>query len=173
MVKPGVDLSLGIFIIALAALAVLVLIPAGIVLPDGIEIAALSPDFWPMIIIVVLGISGVIVVIQALTTMRSRATGNDGTPQEEELAEELHSAPVQAARLGLVVLWLLAVYLLIPEIGMVSAMVVTLAFLAWFAGERRWRLIVPIAIVLPIVLHLFFVYVANVPLPVGLFEAWR
>ncbi len=42
-----------------------------------------------------------------------------------------------------------------------------------FTGETRWRLIVLIAIILPAVLYAFFVYVANVPMPLGLFEQFR
>ena len=178
MSKSSVDLALGVVVVAMAALGALVLIPVGIVLPDGIDIPALSPDFWPYIIMGVLGFAGLVIVLQALFAMRPGAARPDGAgaaadESADELDEELYPGPVQALRLGLVVVWLLALYALVPEISMAVATGITLAFLAWFAGERRWKIVLPTAILLPVLLHLFFVYVADVPLPTGIFEAWR
>ena len=42
-----------------------------------------------------------------------------------------------------------------------------------FAGERRYMLALSIAVVTPLVLYFFFVHVANIPIPLGVFESLR
>jgi len=40
-------------------------------------------------------------------------------------------------------------------------------------GEKRWWLIILLAAGLPLLLFFFFNNVANIPLPLGVFERWR
>ena len=159
------DFILGLVIIALAVAGTFVFIPNGIVLPDDIETRALSPDFWPLTIMILLGISGIALLLQARLA---------GSPEADE-REQAMMRPFGEGlfRVGLLIIWLLLMYLLIPQLGMAVSCAITFIAMTIFAGERRWKYILPIAVILPLVLYLFFVYVANVPLPVGVFEAWK
>lgn len=174
--KARQELYTGIGVVVIAVLAYLVAIPAGIVVPDDIEIRALSPDFWPLIVVAVLGLAGISLIFQGLAGMgllqRKQATsgaGQAGAASKDEGNDALPLAKA-APRVAIFILCLFLIYFAISLIGMVATTIPALLFLAWFAGERRWKIIVPLAILLPVVLYIFFVYVANVPIPNGIFE---
>jgi hypothetical protein len=42
-----------------------------------------------------------------------------------------------------------------------------------FGGERRWGLAATVAAGVPILLYAFFVHVAGIPIPLGVFETLR
>ena len=52
------EMIVGIAIVVLSALGLLVIIPVGVMVPDGVEIRALSPDFWPFIVVAAAGLAG-------------------------------------------------------------------------------------------------------------------
>jgi cell division protein FtsW (lipid II flippase) len=160
--KP--DFILGLLIIVLALIGSFVFIPRGVVLPDNIETRALSPDFWPLIIMMLLGIAGIALTIQS--KYGKAANDREADSVMRPLGEGL-------IRVAIVIAWLLGMFFAIPFIGMPIACALTFAAMSLFAGERRWKYILPITILMPLALYLFFVYVANVPLPVGVFEAWK
>ena len=174
--KISQELYVGIGILVLSILAYFFAIPIGIVVPDGVDIRALSPDFWPGIIVIVLGVAGLSLVIQGLASMgmlpgkgnSGLAAGpdNDPAPETQEL-----SIKKAALRVTVFVSTLFAIYFAIPLIGMVASTIPAIMFLAWYAGERRWKIILSLSIALPLLLYFFFVYVANVPIPTGIFES--
>ncbi|MFT7532515.1 MAG: putative tricarboxylic transport membrane protein [Gammaproteobacteria bacterium] len=45
--------------------------------------------------------------------------------------------------------------------------------LMMFAGERRFLLAAAIAISIPLLLYFFFVHIASIPIPLGIFESLR
>ena len=65
---------------------------------------------------------------------------------------------------------LFAFYFLIPYLGMVAPGIAVILGLMVYAGERRWPLGLAIAFCVPILLYVFFVHVASVPIPLGVFE---
>ena len=163
--NTNTDFILGIIVIALAIVGTFFFIPKGVVLPEDIETRALSPDFWPLTIMIILGLAGIALTVQAKFGNTPQSDGDDES-QMRPLGEGL-------IRVILLIAGLLAMYFLIPHIGMVIACAITFALMTLFAGERRMKYIIPIAILLPVLLYVFFVYVANVPLPTGVFEAWK
>ena len=42
-----------------------------------------------------------------------------------------------------------------------------------FGGERRWLLAAAVAAGVPLLLYAFFVHVAGIPIPLGVFETLR
>ncbi len=175
--RPSREIWIGAVLLLLATAAWLVIIPQGIVVPDGVEVRALSPDFWPLIVVAVAGLASIILLVQGIITWKK--TAHRGAAQEldthEGKAESDTVLPFGrsmrrvAAMLGA----LFAMYYAILQIGMVAATIPVLGFLTWFGGERRWKIIIPVATVLPLALYFFFVHVANVPIPLGVFEALR
>ena len=142
-----------------------VLIPWGIDQPGNVEHMALAPDFWPQIIAVIMMVLG---VLQAI-----RPAPDDDDDDDEDTGEDsgrwLHRVPGLAVALGA----LFGFYVLIPTLGMVvPGMAVILGLMA-FGGERRWLLAAAVAAGVPLLLYVFFVHVAGIPIPLGVFEALR
>ncbi len=162
--NTNTDFILDLIIIALALIGTFFFIPKGVVLPDDIETRALSPDFWPLTIMILLGVAGIALTIQS-------RYGKAAADDEAELV--MRPLGEGLIRVAMVILWLIGMYYAIPHIGMPIACALTFAAMTLFAGERRLKYILPITVLLPLLLYLFFVYVANVPLPVGVFEAWK
>ena len=91
---------------------------------------------------------------------RTKLAGQRGRPIQPRQCDLFWSG---TARMIVVIVLLVALYLSIPHTGILLATAVILLFLIWFGGERRWRFMVPVAIVLPAALYLFFVKVAHDP----------
>lgn len=152
------DLLVGIFILLLGSLFFLLLIPLGIDQPSNIKQITLAPDFWPKIITIIIAIMGIFLIIEAKKNphhdkpenWRSRVTG-----------------------LSVVFVALFSFYILIPYFGMVLNAMLLIAGLMLFAKERRYFLILLISIAMPSLLYIFFVFIANIPIPLGIFEGLR
>ena len=79
--------------------------------------------------------------------------------------------PSPARWIGALVL-LAGYYLLLDILGMVVTSALALLTFMLLGGERRPVLIVAITVILPVALFLFFRYVANVSIPMGIFGDW-
>ena len=169
--KPGVsraylDLMFGVAMLVLLALVWWVLIPVGIVVPSNIDVAALSPDFWPRTIVLLALVASILVVLQAWRDMRMPSRPEDSDEEYYPLAKAL-------ARVMLVPVGVLAVYYSMDIGGIVFGSMLLLGVLIVMAGEKRWWLVLANAVILPMLLFGFFTELANVPLPLGLFEQFR
>lgn len=134
----------------------LVVLPFGIDSPTEISHPALAPEFWPNIIAVVIMVSGVWLCF-------SRA----------EVPVTPPDRLTRWRRVGLAMGLLLAFYYTIPLLGMVlPGMLLMVAFM-YFAGERRWPLMLLLAFGVPMGLYAFFTFVASIPIPLGMFEFLR
>ena len=56
-------------------------------------------------------------------------------------------------------------YVLMRVITFIPATVLFLAALMWFMGERRWKVLVPVAVLAPLVIYALFALGLNVRLP--------
>ena len=56
-------------------------------------------------------------------------------------------------------------YILMRVITFIPATVLFLAALMWFMGERRWKVLIPVAILAPLVIYAIFVWGLSVRLP--------
>ena len=172
------EIGLGVAIVLLAALGLLFAIPQGIDMPAGIEVQALAPNFWPTVVMVGAGLAGVIVALQGVIDRKTTpghdvsATPEETVPSESGMDDERPFAEA-TLRVAITLAALFALYFAIPKIGIVVGSMLILVFLMRLAGERRWRMILPISLLLPLALYFFFVHVANVPMPLGIFEALR
>lgn len=158
------DLFIGGSIVVLALLGILVAIPSGVVSPGEVDIAALSPAFWPRVVLIGLAIAGSIILFQGFFP------GAD-TSEESEFQEFSLPFPVVIAKLVIAITVLFSYYFAIDEIGIVLSSVITLLLLMLLGGERRGRMLLSVSILLPVLLFYFFTYVANVPLPLGMFQS--
>lgn len=177
--KAKREINIGLIVIAMALLSIFVVIPSGVVVPESIDNPVMSPDFWPLVVSVAAGLAGGFVVFGGVLDLKRADKGgpahsplDDTIPIDPE-GDEYRSFGEASFRVLVTVGVLLALYFLVPHVGIVACSMMMLVFLIRFSGETRWKFIIPIAIILPTILYVFFVYVANIPMPIGIFEQFR
>ncbi len=158
------DVLVGGSVVALALVGILVLIPSGIISPGSVDIAALSPEFWPRVVLIGLAVAGSIILFQGFFPSAS-------SDAEDDIPESTLALPVVIAKLVIAVTVLFSYYFAIDYVGIVVSSIVTLVLLMLLGGERRAVILLPVAALLPVLLFYFFTYIANVPLPLGLFQS--
>jgi hypothetical protein len=153
------DLWAGLIMMALALLLMLVLIPVGVVEPKKVKYAALSPSYYPRFVTYVLLALGIAITARSLLFKEAGVVSDDLRPD--------------ATRRYCWVFVILAVYAAsVTWLGFIVTSTLALLATFWLAGERRWYLIIPIALSLPLGLYFFFLKVASVPIPLGILEPW-
>lgn len=155
------DLILAAVTVAFALLAMFVLIPKGVEDPGQINVMALGPSFWPFVISLFICLMGLLVGGQALHRYRQANAAPSETTEGFALLRWVGALALLAGY-----------YLLLDWLGMVVTSVLALFAFTILGGERRAWLIALISLVLPIALFLFFRYVANVAIPMGIFGDW-
>ena len=143
-----------------------VLIPYGVDRPGNVEHAALAPDFWPRIIAAIIVALGVLLALRPAPDDEDEDGGEDGG---EDSGRWLHRLPGLAVALGA----LFGFHVLIPSLGMVVPGAALIFGLMVLAGERRWLLAAAVSAGVPVLLYAFFVHVASIPIPLGVFETLR
>ena len=134
-----------------------ILIPFGIDTPKKVKYAALSPLYYPQIVSLILCIIGVAIMF------KNRQISVERKPDDIDTTH-----PNSRGRI-LSFLALLAIYsLTLDFLGFILGGIVALICSLLLAGERRPLIIVSIAVMLPLLLFLFFYKVAHVPMPSGL-----
>lgn len=163
------DAILGAVLVFMSGFLLTVLIPIGVQLPKSNKILALSPDFWINIIVWSTLALGVNILIKGIRKSRLEMTPEEVAAVEEDLA---HRHPMNRAVLGAVtaVVGLFTYFFLIKWIGMVAASILAMTGFILLCGERRYKIALPLAILLPIGLYYFFLKVASIPMPLGIFE---
>jgi putative tricarboxylic transport membrane protein len=120
----------------------------------------MPPDFFPRCITVMLGILSSMLLIQRLKRTPSEK-GNDIDKMDANQSGFLQ----HATAIFLFFLYVLSIYL----IGWIIATVIAVPGLMVYFGARRWSIIIILAVLVPIVLYLFFEKTVQVPLPAGMF----
>ena len=76
---------------------------------------------------------------------------------------------VVSTRIFMVVIF--GFYFSLPTLGIVAASILFLSFSMWFLGERNLIVAGVLCIAMPLLLYIFFRYVAGVPIPLGIFAS--
>ena len=150
---------IGLAVVLLGLLVLFILIPYGIVTPESINIISLSPDFWPRIISAIIVLTGFIMLISSINI------------KKVDDSESLDLKGIK--KLLVVILCLFGFYFSIPSLGMVVPGILLIFILMTFAGERAWLRMCAISIAIPLCLFFFFTSIANIPIPLGIFESLR
>ena len=164
------EIGVGLVAITLAALGWFVVIPFGIDLPSQIDIEALAPDFWPRIVMVLLAVSGIFIAVQGYFDGRNPPLSDDAADDEGAVEHEL---PMLTLRVAFALAAMFVFYLTILEVGIVIASALIIIAFSYVLGQRQWKLILSLAVALPVLLYVFFVHVASVPMPLGMLETFR
>lgn len=163
--KLNRNIVAGLCFLGFGALAVAVLIPYGIVQPPSVKYRALSPSFWPYIVCSAIGAIGLLLLIYELVAALS-ATGRKTAADAPAPAV----SPWLFWRPVVVMALLFVIYLSLEFFGFVLTTTLGLIALMLLAGERRPRIVLLIALLLPLALHLFFVKAAQRPIPGGVLD---
>ena len=158
----------GVGVFALGMLLFFVLIPTGIDSPSKVDHISLSPDFWPRIISLIFAAMGLLMLFHP-----EHKAEEDTTKTDDEAAVATLPLPARMLRFAVVLGALFCFYFAIPALGMVAPAIIFIFALMWFAGERRYATITIISAAVPLLLYGFFVHVANIPIPLGVFEFLR
>ena len=163
------DAILGAVLVALSIVLLWVVIPLGVKVPKSNKVLALSPDFWIKIIVWSTLCLGAYLIYQGLRSAREQLSEDKIDEIERNRA---HHHPTGRAVLlaSLAVLNLFLYYFLIQWLGMVLASIISFITFVLLCGERRIVIMVPLAVLLPTALYYFFLKVASIPMPLGIFS---
>jgi hypothetical protein len=165
MTQRKKDVLLGAMLVIGFSLMLLVFIPRGIDVPNGIRIAATAPDYWPKLISAVTVLLGLVLLSQGIRQiLRDRHSHAGGKSAADARIRRVGFFRTAAALAGL-----LLYYLLVEPLGIVLSSMLALPFFAVIYGERRLKVLIPLALLLPAALYVFFTKVANIPMPLGIF----
>ncbi|WP_025772024.1 tripartite tricarboxylate transporter TctB family protein [Thioalkalivibrio sp. HK1] len=163
----------GVGIAAIGLTLFFLLIPLGIDTPGRVDHITLAPDFWPRIVSLILAAMGLWLIL--FPGPDDRGTDNRG-PDNPKTNDPVSAPSIgfeRRARLAAVLALLFGYYLAIDWLGMVLPGTILIASLSFLAGERRPLPLILPALCLPALLYAFFVHIAGVPIPLGIFEFLR
>lgn len=159
------NLILGILLTAFFGITYFILIPAAVYIPKNVMEAGISPATWPKLATSIIVILGICVAIQgALQIKRDKAV--DLT----KLHNEKQGGTTNYLKILAVMAALLVYYYVIDILGIVLSSIIMLIGVAITSGERRPKVLLLVGILVPLGLYYFFVKVAHVPMPLGIFE---
>ena len=157
----SVDTILGCTLAIGFALVAVFVIPAYIRVPTS-GISTVSPSFWPTV--VSWGLAGLGILLAVPGLLAARAGG-----EPAGAGPGLRIDRPGAFRTLIAFTLMVSFYFLMPVLGIIAAAVPVFLGLAVLLDRKRWRMSLIVAVALPALLYLFFVKVAHVPLPLGLF----
>ena len=162
------DAILGALLLATSGFLLTVLIPLGVQLPKSNKVLALSPDFWMKIIVWSTLVLGLYILYRGILHARREPHADEVAAVEEDL-RHYHPPGRAVFRAAIAVAGLMVYFFLIQWIGIVASSVLVIIGFVLLCGERRWKIFLPLAALLPIALYYFFLKVASIPMPLGIF----
>ncbi|MEG2172942.1 MAG: tripartite tricarboxylate transporter TctB family protein [Desulfovibrionaceae bacterium] len=149
----------------LSAIGLLWLIPDYIHMPQKLQNPYLSPRLWPTIIFYSFGALGLCMFIKVLLALyKEKNTGpsavQDGVSRREMTRQSL-SVLTALSCMGFSLV-------LIEPLGMPLSVTLCLVALLCLSGKKSSPMGVVCLLALPLCLYLFFLYVADVSIPLGI-----
>lgn len=160
------DLITGGIVVIFALMVLLLLVPYGVDRPGQVDLSALSPNFWPTVLGYFLLLMGGLVTGQTLWRHKKNSEPVLQSTAPSEDWPGLGPVPKTLAAVALLFVY----YAVLNPLGLVAASILAMIAFTLLAGERRIVILAPLAILVPIGLYLFFQEVAQVSIPVGIFE---
>ena len=144
----------GAISLGLSLFLFLVGIPFSITSPSGVTNIVLSPVFWPEVLAGILGLVGVALMLTAKSATEVKQTPEPG------IKGGYRRLTVLAVLLG-------AYVMAIPKLGMVWSSMLAFVSLALLIRTHHRIAAFVAAILVPLVLYVFFAHVAGVAIPQG------
>ncbi|MEM6985780.1 MAG: tripartite tricarboxylate transporter TctB family protein [Pseudomonadota bacterium] len=153
------DFISGVCMVCFGALLLAVLIPNGVDEPRRVRFAALSPSYYPRIV------SWTLLIVGLCIALRAAWRPSFQPPEEGQRPDALRQT-------ALVFLLLAGFASLLSVLGLPLASSLALLFAFPLAGERAWLRVIVLSVAVPFALYFFFLKVANIPIPLGIFQPW-
>ncbi len=163
------DAILGAVLMVGTLVMLFVIIPISVQLPKSNKVLALSPDFWIKIIVWLTLFLGINLLFQGLRNANKAISEAEKAAIEANLSH-YYSIKRSVLMVVIAVANLFLYYFLIRWFGMVIASFISVITFTLLCGERRIKIMVPLATLLPVGLYYFFLKVASIPMPLGIFE---
>ena len=175
MVSGKREIWIGSGATILATLGWFVIIPIGVDVPGSVKILALSPDFWPRIVVLMVAACGVVIFFQGFFAKGTVSPGGEasGDKTSSQPKNFYFDGRLQAVRVISAFAGLFIFYFLTPVLGVVVGCMVLVIAATHILGVESRAKAVSLAVLLPIFLYFFFIEVAHIPIPLGLFEDLR
>lgn len=168
MLKNSYFIS-GLVTLFLSLLLLFVAIPFGITSPSNITKIVLSPVFWPQVLSVLLGITGIALMVCANDTHDVNNNINSNIDDNEHDEDLRVLAAGGFKRLFLMGILMGAYVAVIPKLGLVWTSMLAFVALSVLINSSHPRTAMIAAVVIPLVLYLFFAHVAGMSIPQGEF----
>ncbi len=163
----------GVLFLAVSFLLLFVFIPYGVDAPRKVKFAALHPAYYPQLVTYCLLIFGFLVLLGGMRQLFfSRQSLQANSVATSARSDDQSEKGERFFRLLPLALLFVVLFFALPYLGFPLSTAIALVLLMPLAGERRWHLILPIAVLLPLLLYLFFTQVANIPIPGGVLDPW-
>lgn len=157
MTQRSVQLNLGLAALFGAAFLVVYAIPVWVSSPSNVGNIILSPLFWPYALAGFTALTGAGLVVAGLRTPAG------GAPLNSPAAE-----PASAwGRLAAMAVLMGLTMFLLPRLGMVLTSMLLFVSTAFLVKTRHPVTAIVCAVVIPLVLYVFFAHVAGVAIPQG------
>jgi hypothetical protein len=128
----------------------------------------MSPDFFPKTVSLFLIFMSLLFGFQTLILRKKRRhIPTPETPPESAHNETIGWVPFVKVLSAILLLFLY--YLSVVWIGILPASILFLFVFSILYGERRFKITVPLAVSLSVIIYLFFTKIAKIPLPNGVF----
>jgi len=146
-------------------------VPWGIFVPASIKIPVMSPAFFPQTVIIFIVALSLILAIQSIIAMKVTGRKGEATGETVETGKTDQSVTraMKITKITASVILLILYYEAVIFFGMLPASIVFLVLFSLLYGERRFKITVPLAILLPALIYMFFTVIAKIPLPKGIF----
>jgi ABC-type xylose transport system permease subunit len=164
------NLLAGLTFLAFGALTLVVLIPYGVQAPLSVQYRALSPSYWPNIVAVATCLIGFTLAVSAVIRGRDKEPEQSAKAHAHEVPDIGQTGWWLALRPYLALVICFALYFGLEPLGFDLTTAIAVMLLMVLAEENRLRILLPISVMLPLGLHLFFTKVASVPIPMGILE---
>ena len=163
------DAILGAALLAASVFLLTVLIPIGVQVPKTNKILALSPDFWMKIIVWSAVVLGIFILYTGIVRARRGLKSDEIAAIKEDLS---HHHPLGQAflRAATAATGLMVYFFLIDWLGIMLSSFIAIMCFVLLCGERRLKIALPVAAVTPVALYYFFLKVASIPMPLGIFN---
>ncbi|WGH77306.1 tripartite tricarboxylate transporter TctB family protein [Jannaschia ovalis] len=158
MPERRLHLQLGIGAVLVAALLLFWAIPTWVSSPSNVRNIVLSPLFWPNTLAALTALIGLSLIATALRL-----------PRAEKAASDVHDRPQAVARLVGAAVVMVVTFWALPRLGLVWTAMLAFAALAFLVKTRHPGWALGSAVLVPLLLYLFFAKVAGVAIPQGEF----
>lgn len=158
------DLITGGVLLLLSVFTVSWLIPHGVIQITAADNIALSARFWPYVIGYLLLVLSALLLLQGVVQWRAQS--------RTKATAQPSSATVWQWGVMAAIALLVPYYFIAQSLGFLLASILAFASYAMLAGERNMRSVVCWSVVVPTLITVFFVNVAQVLMPLGPLTAW-